>query len=783
MATATPEPSAGANALLGPYSRFACFNPRAKATIDEDLSSVLLFVRGLQDGQVAQAIETAFGQSMAIDGVIDRDFQPELAIPLRGNDEAADLIHELDILIRLMRRIIRHFELPDPLTATNISDDRYAWLSDLLQKNFGDGWCGRGANAFVEFPRKELVERAFQYAKFWAKTRIDILTWTTYAGALSDYRKAKFALTGGDWIDPHEYGRHQDTNPIDDSYVSEITERLFPEPEGAIFDEAMKKSIKDVYERRHGQQLIHRRHTGNFTHKPDRPSAARLFRWLIAYLIRFHRWREDRMIAVKDATRPSTPRNYNRRVQMIRSIVIVDEAYKIFCELLERMTNEMKEHNGISQHAHTLLGFTIIGLNALVRSSNINKLYSGFRKSFENGDPISFPNWDHQRDRNYQSTFLDTWFDDTMTDAPPVLDDQDKAPDPENIRPNPRDPGQPLMLGGAEGPGGRYGIMGPGGLGGDGGPDLPDDWYWTNEDNGSSHASFYANTTNEVKMGIWMRTMMGIPEVAQEVAPVVAHQVVVQVVVQEVVVPLVAVEEVEEVVHQEMVQVVAWEVVREVVQEVIRQEVVRQEVVQRVVVPLVAVVAVRVVEAVEAVEAAEAAEEVMVPKEVMVSEPERSSEGAIYQITRIDPYDAADNAFIKRALQQKNEEDEDIANRMAGLEFEDNATTLDYDSDQDVGDVKMDWSGFDSPQERKAQIQGFAAQLRFGWQKAMRERLTMGSSDIGEFGSPLVPDSKNTIDSSSSKSRGFKQGHLENRDLGGFIKNESKDTAQNGVEH
>ncbi|KAI0866283.1 hypothetical protein F4860DRAFT_216576 [Xylaria cubensis] len=159
---------------------------------------------------------------------------------------------------------------------------------------------------------------------------------------------------------------HQ-ANPIDDSYLSEITARLFPEPQRANFDGAMKRSFEDVY----GMEWTVFRDIRNFMQMPDHPSAARLFRWLIAYLIRFHRWREDRMIAVKDATRPHTPRNHTRRIEMIRNITTVDEAYKIFCELLQKMTSEMKAHNGISEHAHTLLKFTITGLNALIRSSKV----------------------------------------------------------------------------------------------------------------------------------------------------------------------------------------------------------------------------------------------------------------------------------------------------------------------------------------------------------------------------------------------------------------------------
>ncbi|KAI0866282.1 hypothetical protein F4860DRAFT_216524 [Xylaria cubensis] len=171
MATATPETPAGANPLLDGYSRFACYDPRKKVAVGEELSSVLLFMRGLPDDQVPQAIQEAFNQSNSIDGIIGEDFQPERTIPMQGNDEAADLLKELQILIRLMRRITRHFELPDPLTATDISDNRYTWLSDVLRDNFGVGWCGSGSHAFEQSPRRELVERAFNYAKFWAKTR------------------------------------------------------------------------------------------------------------------------------------------------------------------------------------------------------------------------------------------------------------------------------------------------------------------------------------------------------------------------------------------------------------------------------------------------------------------------------------------------------------------------------------------------------------------------------------------------------------------------------------
>ncbi|KAI1738488.1 hypothetical protein F4680DRAFT_449922 [Xylaria scruposa] len=475
MATATPGPPAGANPLLGPDSRYATHNPRLKIPDDEQLLSVLLFLRGFTEKGSVPAVEDAFHNAT----IIERDYIPGEAIPLRGNNEAVVLLNELDILIRLMRRITGHFDIPDPLTATDISDDRYSWLSDALRNNFGDGWCG---NHFEDYPRKELVERAFKYAKFWAKTRrrlIDILTWTAYAGGLTEYRRAKHPLVGGQWRDLHEASRFTDTlawihqaNPIEDSYVSEITGQLFQEPDGEPFDNAMKSLFLEIY----GVEWTVFRDIRNFIKVPGHPSASRLFRWVVGYLIRFHRWREDRMAMVREATDPKGPRAH-LRTRIAKAFEVVNEAYEVFCEILRTVTGEMKAHSGISEHNYTLLSYAIIGLTALVRGSKVNKLDLGFRSNIEYGDPTTFPNWGVlPAERIYPHSFYSAWFNNTMTDNLPALDERDKIPDPPGARPKPSDPGRLGKLGGPDGPGGRYGFMGPYGLGGPDGPDLPANW-------------------------------------------------------------------------------------------------------------------------------------------------------------------------------------------------------------------------------------------------------------------------------------------------------------------
>ncbi|KAJ2989051.1 hypothetical protein NUW58_g3664 [Xylaria curta] len=132
---------------------------------------------------------------------------------------------------------------------------------------------------------------------------------------------------------------------------------------------------------------------------------------------------------------------------------------------------------------------------------------------------------------------------------------------------------------------------------------------------------------------------------------------------------------------------------------------------------------------------------------------------AVYQVKRFNPYDDEDAAFIRRALQQQEAENDDIKDmkeKMQTMDVDtlddvDLANVLDrYDDDihdsDGIGMKLADLSEIESPSLRKAQLDGLVAQLLYTLGEVEKAQSTLGVWDIGLFDALLEP-----LSTSSSK--------------------------------